>query len=280
MKYSLLIALFFTVYLKAECQRSRLTISNDFKVTEKPYQDETISNAVYQNNFFYTVTNSRFSAKKWLFTKLYDLTYSMTVSKYDRNMNLVKEYAIANGEKQYGPLVPQLVLVNNKVALAYFQPGEDKSSFSFYLALVDEDDLSLKNPQKFCTIKQDNVGITKAEGVMNANLVSFAYSPDKTKTLVIGLTNANLVQTYVIDNELRILKQSDLRTATSGFTIASAAISNDNNECIVLDADEGTKIVANSADKRKSEMKLNAGGNLKPYFTKAISSKEDRKSVV
>lgn len=276
MKYSLLIALFFTVYLKAECQRSRLTISNDFKVTEKPYQDETISNAVYQNNFFYTVTNSRFSAKKWLFTKLYDLTYSMTVSKYDRNMNLVKEYAIANGEKQYGPLVPQLVLVNNKVALAYFQPGEDKSSFSFYLALVDEDDLSLKNPQKFCTIKQDNVGITKAEGVMNANLVSFAYSPDKTKTLVIGLTNANLVQTYVIDNELRILKQSDLRTATSGFTIASAAISNDNNECIVLDADEGTKIVANSADKRKSEMKLNAGGNLKPYFTKAISSKDGK----
>ena len=64
-------------------------------------------------------------------------------------------------------LIPQLVLVNNKLALAYFQPGEDKSSFSFYLALVDEEDLSLKNPQKLCTIQQDNVGITKAENVIN-----------------------------------------------------------------------------------------------------------------
>ena len=280
MKYPLLIALFFAVYLKAECQLSRLTISNDFNITEKPYQDEIISNAVYQNNFFYTATNSRFSAKKWLFTKLYDLTYSMTVSKYDKNMNTVKEYAIANGAKQYGPLIPQLVLVNNKLALAYFQPGEDKSSFSFYLALVDEDDLSLKNPQKLCTIQQDNVGITKAENIINGNLVSFAYSPDKTKTLVICLTNPNMMQTYVIDNELRILKQSDLRTATSGFTVTSAALSNDNTECIVLNSDDGTRIVINSADKRKSEMKLNSAGNLKPYLTKAISSKTGKKIYI
>ena len=280
MKYSLLIALFFAVYLKAECQRSRLTISNDFKIAEKEYQDETISNAVYHNNFFYTATNSRFSAKKWLFTKLYDLTYSMTVSKYDKNMNKVKEYAIANGGKQYGPLIPQLVLVNNKLALAYFQPGEDKSSFSFYLALVDEDDLSLKNPQKLCTIKQDNVGITKAENVINGNLVSFAYSPDKTKTLVICLMNSNMMQTYVIDNELRILKQSDLRTSTSGVTVSSAALSNDNTECIVLNSDDGTKIVINSADKRKSEMKLNSAGNLKPYLTRAISSKDGKKIYI
>src|SRR6185503_15252051 len=112
------------------------------------------------------------------------------------------------------------------------------------------------------------------------SLVSFAYSPDKTKTLVICLTNSNMLQTYVVDNELRILKQSDLRTATSGFTVSSAALSNDNTECIVLDSDDGTKIVVNSADKRKSEMKLNSAGNLKPHFTRAISSKDGKKIYI
>ena len=276
MKYALAFVLSSALFSTALSQRSHLTISNDFKIVEKEYQDEIITNSVYHNNFFYTVTNSRFSGKKWLFTKLYDLTYSMTVSKYDKNMNKIKEYVIAGGEKQFVPLIPQLILINNKLALAYFQPGEDKSSFSFYMALVDEEDLSLKNPQKFCTIQQDNVGITKAENVLNEGLVSFAYSPDKTKTLVICLTNPGMMQTYVIDNELHVLKQSDLRTATGGFTLASAALSNDNIECMVLDSEDGTKIVANSADKRKSEMKLAAAGNLKPYLTKVISSKDGK----
>ncbi len=276
MKYVLALALSVAMFSTALCQRSHLTISNDFNVVEKQYQGQTISNAVYHNNFFYTVTNSQFSAKKWLFTKLYDLTYTMTVAKYDKNMNKIREYVIANGEKKFGPLIPQLILVNDKLALAYFQPGDDKSSFSFYMALVDEEDLSLKNPQKFCTVQQDNVGITKAENVLNKGLVSFSYCPDKTKTLVVCMTNPNLLQTYVIDNGLHILKQSDLRTATDGFTVVSAALTNDNNECIVLDSDDGTKIVANSADKRKSEMKLNGGGNLKPYFTRTISTKDGK----
>ncbi|MBS1974670.1 MAG: hypothetical protein JST13_09985, partial [Bacteroidetes bacterium] len=276
MKQALTLALSVALFSTALCQQSHLTISNDFKIVEKEYQDQTITNSIYHNNFFYTVTNSGFSAKKWLFTKLYDLVYSMTVSKYDKNMSKIKEYAIASGEKQFGPLMPQLVLVNNKLALAYFQPDANKSSFSFYMALVDEGDLSLKNPQKFCTVRQDNVNITRAESVLKAGLVSFAYSPDKTKTLVVCVTNPNMMQTYVIDNELHIVKQSDLRTATGGFTVSSAALSNDNTECIVLSAEDGIKIVANSADKRKNEMKLSGAGNLKPYLTKAIASKDGK----
>ncbi len=276
MKHALALALSVAMFSSALCQRSHITISNDFNIVEKEYQHETVTNSVYQDKFFYTVTNSAFSAKKWLFTKLYDLVYSMTISKYDKNMNKIKEYVIANGEKQFGPLIPQLVLINNKLALAYFQPNEDKSSFSFYMALVDEENLSLKNPQKFCTIQQDNVGIAKAENVLNAGLISFAYSPDKTKMLVICLANPNMIQTYVADNELHIVKQSDLRTSTSGFSVSSAALTNDNTEGIVLDSEEGTKIVANSADKRKSEMKLNAAGDLKTYFTKAIASKDGK----
>ena len=66
MKYAFVLALSLALVSKTFCQRSHLTISNDFNIVEKQYQGQAISNAVYHNNFFYTVTNSQFSAKKWL----------------------------------------------------------------------------------------------------------------------------------------------------------------------------------------------------------------------
>ena len=53
-------------------QHSQISYSNDFKIAEKEYQDQTISNSIYYNNSFYTVTNSGIGGAKWLFTKLYD----------------------------------------------------------------------------------------------------------------------------------------------------------------------------------------------------------------
>jgi len=276
MKQVLLFTLLISFFSIAVGQRCHITISNDFKIAEKEYHDQIVSNAVYHDNYFYTATNSRISGSKWLFTKLYDVKYDITISKYDKNMNKIKEYKVGNGEKQFGPLLPQLIFINNKLALAYFTPDENKSSFSFYLALVDEEDLSLKNPQKFCTIQQDNVGLFKIENIINGKLVSFAYSPDKTKALVICATNGGLLQTYVIDNELHILKQSDLHTSTADFTVTSAVLTNDNIECIVMDSEDGTKVIANSADKRKTETRLNSAGDFKPYFTTAAPSKDGK----
>src|SRR6185295_13312507 len=278
MKKILSVSLLSYFSLTSFCQHSQLTLSDDFKIAEKDYKDQTVTHSIYYNNSFYTATNSGIGGNyKWAFTKLYDLKYAVTVSKFDRNMNKVKDFELEKGEKIFGPLIPELILLNNKLCLVYFQP-DSKSSFSLYLALIDEANLTLKEPKKICSIQQENVGIFKLESVLNAGLVFFANSTDNTKTLIACNASPNTIQTFVIDNDLNIVKQTVLRTPTTGFDISSAVLTNDNLECLVLSSDEATKIVCNSADGKKAEMRLNQAGNLSPYSTNASPSR-DGKSI-
>src|SRR6187401_93808 len=69
-------------------QHSQLSLSEDFKIAEKEYKDQTVAHSIFYNNSFYTATNSGIGSNyKWAFTKLYDLKYAVTISKFDRNMN-------------------------------------------------------------------------------------------------------------------------------------------------------------------------------------------------
>ena len=277
-KFAFTIVAIILVQFVANCQQSHLSVSEDFEVSEKDYKDQTVTHSVYQNDFFYTATNSGIGANyKWAFTKLYDLKYSVSVAKYDRNMNKVKEFQLENGEQKFGPLVPQLLLLNNRLALAYFQPEENKTSFSFFLGLVDEQNLSVSNAQKLCTLEQPNVGILKLESVLNGNLVSFASSSDKNRTLIVCVAGPGLLKTYVVDNTLHILKQSELKTATTGFKVSSALLTQDNAECILMDSEEGIKLVTNTPDKHKGETKLMAGNLLTPSNASLTASNDGKR---
>ena len=124
------------------CQRSHLNVSEDFKISENDdYKDQTVANAVFHNNSFYSATNSGIGGNsKWLFTKLYDLKYAITITSFDKNMQKIGENKLENGNKMFGPLQPKLLLINNKLCLAYFQ-NDNNSSFNLYLALVDDETL-------------------------------------------------------------------------------------------------------------------------------------------
>jgi hypothetical protein len=256
------------------CQRSHITLSDDFKIAEKGYKDQTVTHSVYHNNFFYTATNSGIGGNyKWAFTKLYDMKYAVTISKFDRNMNQVKEYELENGEKQFGPLQPELILLNNKLCLAYFQ-SDNKSSFNLYVALVDENNLTIKEPKKICAIQQENVGIFKLESVLNAGLVFFTHSADNMKTLIACNASPNTILTFVADNDLNIVKQTVVHTNTTGFDISSAVLTNDNIECLVLSSEQETRVLCINAEGKKTETKLNPSGNLFPYSSNASLAKD------
>jgi len=280
MKMKSLLLIFFcsVISISAFSQHSQLTVSEDFKVVEKEYQDETIAHSVYHNNCFFTATNSGIGSNyKWAFTKLYDLKYAVTISKYDKNMNKVKDFVLENGEKAFGPLLPQLLLLNNKLCLVFFQ-SDNKSSFNLYVAPIDETTAIMGEKKKICTIQQENVGIFKVESVINAGIVYFCNAADNSKTLIACNASPGNILTFVIDNNLNILKQTVIHTSTEGFDISSAVLTNDNLECMVLASDKETKIVCNSADGKKSEMKFNPSGNLVPYNTRANLS-NDGKSI-
>ena len=262
------LCLFVSISFSAFCQHSKMTVSNDFKTSEKGYTDQTVTHSIYHNDCFYTATNSGIGGNyKWAFTKLYDMKYIVTISKFDKNEQKLKDVELENGGRVFGPLAPKLILLNNWLCLVYFKTDTD-ISFDLYLSMIDEDNLTLKETKKVCTIKQENIGIFKLESVLNSNLVYLTHSADNAKGYIACKTSANTILTFVIDNSLNIVKQSSLRIA-EGFEIGSAVLTNDNVECIVLNSEQETKLVSVSADGKKSENKLITSGNLFPVNTNA-----------
>lgn len=259
------------------CQHAQVVFSNDFKIAENEYKDQTVSHSVYHDNNFYTVTNSGVGVAKWLFTKLYDVKFSITVSKFDRNMNKIKETELENGSKSFGPLMPELFLLNNKLFLAYFQ-NENNSSFSLYFALLDNTNLSINNSKKICTIQQENVGIFKLESVLDGGLIYLCNSDDNKRILVVSKSSPNTLETFIVDDSLNVLKKNSLSNTGTEFKVTSAVLTKDNLSCLVLESEQENKFAYISPDGKKSQTALKGLGDLKPYITR-LSLSRDNKNV-
>lgn len=264
--------------LSSFCQHTQVILSDEFKIKEQEYKNQTVGHSIYHNEYFYTGANSGIGGNnKWLFTKLYDVKFAITISKFDKSMNKIKSVDLENGEKLFGPLEPEMFLLNNKLCLAYFQ-SDNKSSFDLYTALIDESNLTIRGSKKICTIQQENVGISKIESILNAGLVHLAYSPDNRKVLIACNASPNTLLTFIFDDQFNLIKQTKVSIAGSGFNLSSVVLTNDNLECLILDSEQSKKIICISPDGKKSEMKLIASGNLSPSLSTATISK-DGKSI-
>lgn len=272
---ALFVATLLTVFVNA--QHAVYTQSNDFKIEGMEYKNQTVPNAVHYHGDFYSVSNGAASAGKWLFTKLYDVKVSVTLSHFDQNMNLIKETKLANGEKAFGPLLPRMLLFADKLVLVYFQ-AKDDASFDLFLARVDEKNLELGQPMKLCNIKQENVGITQLEAVINSGIVYFAISPDNSKMLVGAKVQQGKMQAFLMDKDLAILKQGSFSMNQAGLEIPSGLLTNEGNAVFVLHSDQGFSIMALRPDLTKTNMNFKGVGELNPYQVRCKLAR-DGKSV-
>jgi len=277
-----LLSLFFFIFCCtiSFSQHAKVTISEDFKISGKGHKEQTVDHAVFHDGFFYTVTNSGIGKSyKWLFTKLYDLKYSVTISKYDKNMNLISEFEPENGANSFGPLYPELVLLNNKLMLGYFK-ANDKSSFSLYFAPVDQKTLSLGTAQKLHTFAQDNAGIMKLTSMVTDQLATFTNSPDNSKMLVVVKSNTDLVKTIVFDNNLKMITQTDYKTKTSDYFLSTSILTNEGFEAVILFTANGKKILCRNAGGKKEEIELADTDNMAHYATDLVPARDGKNVYV
>jgi len=271
------IVFFFLCSTNLFSQHTSVSISDDFKVTEGLNKDQTVTHSIYYNNNFYTVTNSAAGGNKWLFSKLYDVTYAVTLSRFDKDMKPVGQVELENGKKNFGPLTPSMLCFDNKLYLAYFKTS-NKTSFSLYLARVDENSLSLSEPSTICTIQQENVGLSGMMSVIAGGLVYFAISPDNTRLLAVCKSGSNKVQTIVLDQDLHVLNQATVSVNLPSFDIPSAVLTNDNGACLVISSDEGVRILGIASDGHKTESRYSPVGSLAANNSHAQLAK-DGKSI-
>lgn len=256
-------------------QHTSVTMSNEFKVKENGFKDQTVTHSIYYNDNFYTATNSGTSGLKMMFTKLYDVAYSVTITRYDRDMKKVQEVELENAKRNFGPLQPSLLCFDNKLFLAYFK-ASDKASFSLYLARVDENDLSLGEPLKICTIQQENVGFSQIMSIIEGGLVYFSMSSDNTRLLVACKSAPGKVQTMVLNDSLRVLCKATVPVNLNSFDIPSAVLTNDNGACLILQSDDGTRILGIGPDGQKTETRYNAVGGMAPNNCRAQMAKDGK----
>lgn len=277
MKYVANILFFLICTAQLFGQHASVSISNDFTVKENGFKDQSVTHSIYYNDNFYTVTNSGTSGAKWLFTKLYDVKYGVTVTRFDKDMKTVGQVELENGAKTFGPLQPSMLCFNNRLFVAYFK-ANDKNSFSLYLAQVNENDLSLGAPLTLCSIQQENVGFSSIMSVIESGLVYFAVSPDSSRLLVACKSAQGKIQTIVVDKDLHILKQATTPINLASFTIPSAVLTNDNGACLVLSSKDETRIVGIGPDGHKTETRYGSSGNLAPNNCRVKLSR-DGKSI-
>ena len=269
------IVLFFLGVSPLFAQHASVTISNDFKVKEGEYKDQTITHCIYQNENFYTVTNSGASGAKWLFTKLYDVNYTVTITRFDKDMKVIGKVELENGKKNFGPLMPSMLTFNDKLYLAYFK-SNDRKSFSVYLAQVDENDLSLGTPVTLCSIQQEDVGVFKIQSVIEGGLVYFAASADNSRLLAVCKNAPGKVQAIVLDKDLHILKQTTVPISLESFSIPSAVVTDDNGACLVLSSKDETRLLGIGPDGHKTETRYGSTGSMAPNNCRVKMSRDGK----
>lgn len=270
------LALLLIACIPTMSQRSQIRLSEEFKIKETEYKDQVIGNSVFVNDKFFTATNSSASGGKWMFTKLYDVHFSITLASYDRNLKLLKEVELEGGERNFGPVFPDLVLFGNQLVLAYFKK-ENKSSFSLYIARVNQADLSIGQPIKVSTLQQENVGVMKIMSVWSSGLFHFSVSPDQSLLMTTSRNSDQKIEQVIFDRELKEKKRFISTINLPEYYIASPLINNEGKSAMRVYNGPESRVIVWDAEGRKTEHKVAGSTSAKLKYTTLQLSRDGQK---
>lgn len=132
--------------------------------------------------------------------------HSITLSKYDKKMQLVKKLELSDGDKAYGPFFPVLKQFNNKTRLFYYQLSESKGDIDIFHAVINTDSLTLSESQRVLTIRQKNVGVFKMGTAVKEYKFVVSHSPDQHKTLLLWSSSQDNNFFYtILDSVMNVL---------------------------------------------------------------------------
>ncbi len=239
-------------------QSFKVSYSDKFKIVEKFNRNKIFKNDVFLNNKIYSAVNSEVGGGgKWLFTKLFDASFSLQINMFDENMNLLKQVDIEDGNKNFAPVDPVLINFDGTLLIAYYKPFE-KKTFDLYISIVNPETLSLSKPIKIMSIPVENVGLGRLEEVLGILQIKFELSPDKSKLLLIGMLKENETGIFVLDKQLNIERQTNVQLSGSKYYLSSGIISNSDFVCLAFNSKEdGNLVLTVSSNGKKAESKIN-----------------------
>jgi hypothetical protein len=152
------------------------------------------------------------------------LRYKAKLVKYDEKLNIVKEVELSRGDRVYGPFIPFLKNINNKIFLFYHQPSDNENEIGLYASELNETTLEQKAPKKILAIDQKNIGLFKAWDLFSNQKLIFNSLPNYQKTILAwsGGVN-NEIYISVVDQNIDLLWTKHETVANAGEIILSNA---------------------------------------------------------
>lgn len=253
-------------------QTSQMSLSEKFDIKDAGYSHQYLSHAVHIGDNFYTVTNKAVLSFKGIFNHLSDLKLEAKLTKYDKDMNVIKEADLENGEKNFGPIMPELVYINNTLLIGYYKPI-DKSSFSFYLARVN-DDLSLGDSLKICSIDQKNLGLFKMNEALDANFITITNSPDSQKMFLVARTAAKQLEAFIIGNDLKLLSKRTVKVDMQIPEVDACYLTASGVQIFLLSENDVFQVVTLKPDGVKNEFKVTTENGYTPIHCNITPSRD------
>lgn len=160
--------------------------------------------------------------------KLSKLKFAIKLYSYDADGKLVKENAVFNGERKFGPLPSSIKMVGDKPYLIYTIFEEKETTISWMASEIDPVSLAFSEAKPLLSIDYKKVGLMKVMEFIDGSNYVLQLSPDKSRVLCLwssGLDNQYSIS--VLDaamNPIWNTKESVL--AAPKIKVTSATVTN------------------------------------------------------
>jgi hypothetical protein len=221
--------------------------------------------------------------KSQLAYKLDKIKYGVTLLKYDKDLKVVKEVKLENGERVYGPFEPMIKKINDKIFFLYYQHTGEDDNIKLMSCEIDPITLKLSAPEELLSLVQKNISLQQALQMTSSYKFELMPSPDLSKTLVLWSSGVNnQIYFSVLGKDFKKIRSAnETISKESKIEVINACVDNIGNVFISYNNSKRKlpHIILNKADSKSSDFELNIGSG-EVYEAYVFPSINDNNIVV
>jgi hypothetical protein len=158
------------------------------------------------------------------------MVFGISLKKVNVQTGELKESAVSNGRRLYGPFDPMIKVIKNNVFLLYYQFVDDGtgSNYRFMAAQIDTNTLELQTPKEILPLKNKNLNINQFAKLWQNYSLQISTSPDLKKTAFVWSSgiNQDMIITVTDENLNSLWTKTETFKLAKNFKVISLAVDN------------------------------------------------------
>jgi len=216
----------------AHAQTAAVTLSDKFEVKDRGLTSSS-GTTCRLGDFFYCMQYDRKSTQFAIYPRLNDIKYGISFYRFTADMKELAKAALNKGKKDFGPFIPQAVILNNKLLLFYYR-AQDDGSVKLLVTTIEPETLAETGTRELYNIPEKNVSSFKTDNAVAHNNLALVMSPDQKKLLVAQSGNTGEIFTCIINEKNEVVKPAvtTIKDNLQDLEVQNCFVDNDGNKCL------------------------------------------------